>query len=196
MIVTRQMIDDEGRRWLWGDPRLNRYLQSMLDPVELWPFCIRHLGFIELLHRSSWLRVRLDPSIASSTAVAAVLYWIFDNSFRRAVISTWNGGWAEKIVGGPQELTKFLLKIDSVSAQPQGTWCDRRRVEPITLRADDPLRVLFGAWRSDSLGSDHDIAELCNRLFAARSPWSIGPLTTVMLLRNKAKVIGSIIRAT
>jgi hypothetical protein len=165
MFVDRRMADDEGRLWLWGDPRLSRYLQSSLDPSVLWPFCIRHLGFIELQHRANWMRVRLDPTTVSSTAVTAVLYWIFDNPAQKAVISSWNGGWADKIVGGPQELINFLLKIDAVSAEPQGTWFDRRRVEPITLRANDPLRALFATWRSTALGSDDDVAELCNRLF-------------------------------
>lgn len=166
MFVDRRMVDDEGRLWFWGDPRLNKYLQCSLEPNVLWSFCIRNLGFIELQHRASWMRVRLDPTTVSSTAVTAVLYWIFDHPVQKAVISAWNGGWTDKIVGGPQDLISFLLKIESVSAVPQGTWFDRRRVEPVTLRSDDPLRVLFCAWRSNELGTDHDIAELCNRLFS------------------------------
>lgn len=163
--LDRWLVDDQGEFWRWGDRSLNRQLQTSADPITLWPFCVRNLGFVGLDRSHRKLRLRLRPAKVSTTAIAGLLYWLFDHPPETAVLSQWDDGWHDEIIGGPERLVCRLLAMQVVAAEPAGTWFDRRAVDPSSLSAGHPIRELIGLWKASALDSEARAAELCDRLF-------------------------------
>ena len=163
--LERWLVDDQGEFWRWGDLRLGRQLQTNSDPNTLWPFCIRNLGFVGLDRSHPRLRLRLRPAKVSATAIAGLLFWLFDHPPETTVLSLWDDGWQDEIIGGSDRLMRRLYALQVSAAEPVGTWFDRRAVDPATLDTSHPIRELICLWKAAALGSEAQAADVCDRLF-------------------------------
>jgi hypothetical protein len=141
------LFDDKGQTWDAASPLLAEELSSWLSGDELLKYVVRNLGFIAVnASGGGSVRLRLRPAVASPLALSSVLYWLYDQTIERVLISTLDREWSHELVRSREEAIRRLLAC--VTARPEERRDDfLKEVLPLqALPAVSPLRALLNAW--------------------------------------------------
>lgn len=146
------LFDDSGEAWDAKSPALAEALQASLPADELAKYVVRNMGYIAATETSGSVQIRLRPAVASPTALSAVLYWLYDLTIERVLISFQDEEeWTHALVRTAEEAVKALLERVKFNASDRdGDFL--LQPKPLhDLPDTSPLHAVLAAW-SESRG--------------------------------------------
>lgn len=140
------LFDDKGELWDAKSRKLAEGLHSSLSSEDLSSYAVRNLGFIAISEQNGSLRLSLRPAVVSQMALSGLLYWIFDRSIERVLISFLDGEWSHELVRTREEAVRRLLARTKRDGEDRrGDFLNRPR--PLhDLPKTSPLRAVLDAW--------------------------------------------------
>ena len=99
------------------------------------------------------MRIRLRPAVASPTALSAVLYWLYDQTIERVLISFLDKEWTHALVRTVDEAVKALLaRVKFNASDREGDFL--LQPKPLhDLPDTSPLHAVLAAWSEWAGGS-------------------------------------------
>jgi len=141
------LFDDSGEVWDAKSPTLAEALQASLSADELAKYVVRNMGYIAATETSGSVQIRLRPAVASPTALSAVLYWLYDLTIERVLISFLDEEeWTHALVRTVDEATKALLaRVKFNASDREGDFL--LQAKPLhDLPDTSPLHAVLAAW--------------------------------------------------
>ena len=147
------IFDDNGCMWDTQSPALYAEFYGVSCDFDLIAYLIDNLGFVELQYkRPDAARLRLHPETASSAAIAAAIFAVWDDCPTRIVISTRGARATDMICMGPSAATAHIASLVANAQNQTHQRFISKSVSPReALDARDPLAKLLDLWVS-SLG--------------------------------------------
>jgi hypothetical protein len=106
------LIDERGRHWEARSLALRSRLRASIGDQELAQFAILNLGFIAIAAERDSVRIQLRPAVVAPAALGALYLWLHRRPPGRIVVSWYDSGWQDEIVGwgtdGWRRLTTLL----------------------------------------------------------------------------------------
>src|SRR5690606_13635228 len=109
-------------------------------------YAVRNLGYVLIIDRPDFLRLRMRPLLVSSRAVAALFYYLAERRPRRAAISWFDDAWRDEVCGDTKTLFRRVSEILHASvgaAVPEPFIATRRSLETILTPAGHPFAPLL-----------------------------------------------------
>ncbi len=150
------VIDDLGEERPWPSPRILGQLHCTgadFDPLD---YIVRNLGYVLIVERPDFVRVRLRPMLVSSRTVAALYYRLAECRPRRTAISWMGETWHDEVCGDSRTLFRRLTEIlhgSMRSAPPEPFIATPRSMETVLAPGGHPFAPLLRGWLK---GSWHD----------------------------------------
>jgi hypothetical protein len=140
------LFDDKGEQWDATSRLLADELHSSLPSRELSSYAVRNLGFIAASEQNGSLRLSLRPAIVSPMALSGLLYWIFDRTIERALISFLDKEWSHELLRTKDEVVhRLLARTRREEEDRRGDFLQRQK--PLhDLPRTSPLRAVLDAW--------------------------------------------------
>ena len=140
------LFDDSGEVWDAKSPALGEALQASLSADELAKYVVKNLGFIAATETCGSVQIRLRPAVASPTALSAVLYWLYDQTIERVLISFLDEEWTHALVRTVDEAVKALLaRVKFNASDREGDFL--LQPKPLhDLPDTSPLHAVLAAW--------------------------------------------------
>ena len=140
------LFDDSGEVWDAKSPALGEALQASLSADELAKYVVKNLGFIAATEACGSVQIRLRPAVASPTALSAVLYWLYDQTIERVLISFLDEEWTHALVRTVDEAVKALLaRVKFNASDREGDFL--LQPKPLhDLPDTSPLHAVLAAW--------------------------------------------------
>jgi len=140
------LFDDRGEVWDAKSTRLAETLHASLSVEELAKYVVRNMGYIAATETGGSVQIRLRPSVVSPTAMSAVLYWLYDQTIERVLISFLDDDWTHALVRTVDEAVKALLeRVKFNAADREGDFL----LQPMPLHDlpdTSPLHAVLAAW--------------------------------------------------
>jgi hypothetical protein len=145
-MMQSLLFDDRGETWDAKSRSLAEALQASLSGDELSKYVVRNLGFIAATENDGSVRVRLRPAVVSPAALSALLYWLYDQTIERVLISWLEGEWSHELVRSCEEaVTALLARVRFTATDREGDFLNQQR--PLhDLPDTSPLRAVLNAW--------------------------------------------------
>jgi hypothetical protein len=104
------LFDDVGGRWRAGSRALARVLKSSIRGDDLVRYAVVNIGFIAAEARGTSVRVRIRPAVASTVALAGLLYWMHDQRMERVLISSFDHGWSHMLLPTREDALAYVAR--------------------------------------------------------------------------------------
>lgn len=140
------LFDDRGEMWNGKSHGLAEALQASLTGEALATYVVKNLGFIAVAINKGSLRINVRPSVVSSIAFSALLYWLLDRPVERVLLSILDKGWSHQMYGNREDAVVALLERCGPAHDDRPGEFLRRRTNPKELPASSPLRGLLSIW--------------------------------------------------
>jgi len=171
------VIDDLGEEEPWPSARILRQLDCARADFDVLDYAVRNLGYVLIIDRPDFLRLRMRPLLVSSRAVAALFYYLAERRPRRAAISWFDDAWRDEVCGDTKTLFRRVSEILHASvgaAVPEPFIATRRSLETILTPAGHPFAPLLRCWiagsRGDLLGAVKAVGLWDRAMVAQRNP--------------------------
>lgn len=140
------LFDDKGELWDAKSRKLADELQASLPSDELQKYVVRNLGFIAVTDNNGSLRLSLRPAVVSQMALSALLYWMYDRTIERVLISSLDSDWSHELVRTRDEaVRRLLMRARRDGEDRHGDFLNQQR--PLhDLPQGSPLRAVLNAW--------------------------------------------------
>lgn len=147
------VIDDCGEEHFWPSATIFREFDGLRSDCDPLAYAVRNLGFVLIIDRPGFLRLRLRPLLVSSRAVAALLYWLAERRPARSAIAWFDDVWHDEVCGGPKQLYSRLTEILNAStgnllAEPY--LATRRSMDTVLDQPGHPFAPLLKTWLRSS----------------------------------------------
>jgi hypothetical protein len=151
------VIDDLGEERPWPSPHILRQLHCDGADFDALDYIVRNLGYVLIVDRPDFVRVRLRPMLVSSRTVAALYYSLAERRPRRTAISWMTERWNHEVCGEPKDLFRRLTDIlhgSMRSDPPEPFIATPRSMETVLAPGGHPFAPLLrgwlkGSWRDD-----------------------------------------------
>lgn len=143
------VIDDLGEERPWPSSRILSQLgcaDADFDPLD---YIVRNLGYVLIVDRPDFVRVRLRPMLVSSRTVAALYYRLAERRPRRAGISWMGERWHHEVCGDSKELFRRLTDIlhgSMRSEPPEAIIATPRSLESVLAPGGHAFAPLLRSW--------------------------------------------------
>jgi hypothetical protein len=154
------IIDDLGEEHPWPSSRVFKEFDALRADFDPLAYAVRNLGFVLIVERPGFLRLRLRPLLVSSRAVAALFYSLAERRPTRSAITWFDDIWHDELCAGPKHLYSRLTDILHRSARSFVTepyLATRRSLDTVLNPPGHPFAPLLKSWlkgaRDDLLAS-------------------------------------------
>jgi hypothetical protein len=175
------VIDDLGEEHFWPSATIFREFESLRADCDPLAYAVRNLGFVLIIDRPGFLRLRLRPLLVSSRTVAALFYWLAEHRPARSAVAWFDDQWHDEVCGGPRQLYQRLSEMLHASARSlvsEPYLATRRSMDAILDPPGHPFAPLLKSWLR---GSREDLLAIARRqglweraMVAERDPLSGG----------------------
>jgi hypothetical protein len=147
------VIDDLGEEHPWPSSRIFKEFDGLRTDYDPLSYAVRNLGFVLIVERPGFLRLRLRPLLVSSRAVAATFYSLAERRPARSAIAWFDEIWHDELCGAPRQLYRRLTEIlhssaRSVVAEPY--LATRRSLDAVLNPPGHPFAPLLKSWLAGS----------------------------------------------
>lgn len=143
------VIDDLGAEHSWPWPAMFEQIDVMRCDCDPLAYVVRNLGFVLIIDRPDFLRLRLRPLLVSTRTIAALFYWLAERRPPRSAIAWFDDVWHDEVCGGPRRLHDRLSAIlqGSVRLLPtEPHLATRRSMDTVLDPPGHPFAPLLKAW--------------------------------------------------
>jgi hypothetical protein len=147
------VIDDCGEEHFWPSAAIFREFDGLRTDCDPLSYAVRNLGFVLIIDRPDFLRLRLRPLLVSSRAVAALLYWLAERRPARSAIAWFDHTWHDEVCGGPKQLYARLTEILNSSTRSrldEPYLATRRSMDTVLDQPGHPFALLLKTWLRSS----------------------------------------------
>ena len=152
--ITRTLvIDDRGEQEPWPSRRILEGLGAANADFDAADYVVRNLGFVLIIDRPDFLRLRLRPLLVSGQAVAALFFYLAERAPRRAAIAWFGDAWHDEVCGNAKDLLARLSALLHTSTRgpvPEPYIATRRSMDTVLTQAGHPFAPLLRAWLKGS----------------------------------------------
>jgi hypothetical protein len=151
--VQYVVIDDLGEEHPWPSSRIFKEFDGVRADYDPLSYAVRNLGFVLIVERPGFLRLRLRPLLVSSRAVAAMFYALAERRPARSAIAWFDGTWHDELCGGPKQLYRRLTEILHGSARSfvaEPYLATRRSLDAVLNPPGHPFAPLLKSWLAGS----------------------------------------------
>lgn len=143
------VIDDRGEAHYWPSATIFREFEGLRSNCDPLAYAVRNLGFVLVIDRPDFLRLRLRPLLVSSRTVAALFYWLAERRPSRSAIAWFDDTWHDEVCGGSKQLYNRLAEVLHGStgnplAEPY--LATRRSMDTILDPPGHPFAPLLKVW--------------------------------------------------
>jgi hypothetical protein len=160
ILTTTRVIDDRGEDEPWPSVRILKDLDLRRVDFDAADFVVRNLGYVLIVDRSDFVRVRLRPLLVSSRTVAGLFYYLAERRPRRAAIAWFGDAWHDEVCGNIKDLfarLSALLQASSRGPVAEPYIATKRSMDTLLAPPGHPFAPLLRAWlkgsRDDLLGT-------------------------------------------
>jgi hypothetical protein len=175
------VIDDLGAEHPWPWSPIFRQLDGLGPDCDPLAYIVRNLGFILIIDRPDFLRLRLRPLLVSTRSVAALFYWLAERRPARSAITWYDEGWHDEVCGSPRQLRNRLgaiLQGGAARLPAELYLATRRHMDTVLDPPGHPFAPLLKAWlrgsREELLASAQQQGLWQRAMVAERDPVSGG----------------------
>ncbi|HEX2116590.1 MAG TPA: hypothetical protein VHM01_19470 [Alphaproteobacteria bacterium] len=147
------LIDDLGEEHPWPSSRIFKEFDAARADYDPLAYAVRNLGFVLIVERPGFLRLRLRPLLVSSRAVAAMFYCLAERRPPRSAIAWFDDAWHDELCGGPKHLYRRLTEILHRSARSfvaEPFLATRRSLDAVLNPPGHPFAPLLKSWLNGS----------------------------------------------
>jgi hypothetical protein len=147
------VIDDRGEEEPWPSARILKDLAATHADFDAADYIVRNLGYVLVVDRHDFVRVRLRPLLVSSPAVAALFFYLAERRPRRAAISWFGDAWHDQVCGSSKDLLDRLSDLLHGSTRgplPEPYIATRRSMDTVLTPAGHAFAPLLRAWLKGS----------------------------------------------
>jgi hypothetical protein len=152
-LTYTRIIDDRGEEEPWPSVRILKDLHAAQADFDAADFAVRNLGYVLIVDRPDFLRLRLRPLLVSSRAVAALFYYLAERRPRRAAIAWFGDAWHDEVCGSAKDLFARLTALLHTSTRghvPEPYIATRRNLDTVLSPDGHPFAPLLRAWLKGS----------------------------------------------
>jgi hypothetical protein len=147
------VIDDRGEEEPWPSARILKDIDPAHADFDAVDFAVRNLGYVLIVDRPDFVRVRLRPLLTSSRAVAALYFYLAERSPPRAAIAWFDDAWHDEVCGNAKALIARLTSLLHGSTRvpvPEPHIATRRSLDTVLNPDGHPFAPLLRAWLKGS----------------------------------------------
>jgi hypothetical protein len=163
------IFDDQGELWDAQSRRLAHDLHASISGEELVDYVIRNLGFVAAKDLNGSLRISLRPAVVSPIAFNALMYWLYDRTAERVLISFCDREWTHELMRSRDEaVRKLMTRVDFGQGARDGDFL-QQDLPLESLPDTSPLRDVLDMWRASGGKFDRErLAPLLERALNGR----------------------------
>lgn len=158
------VIDDLGVEHAWPSSAIFRQFDQLRADHDPLGHVVRKLGFVLIVDRPGFVRLRLRPLLVSTRAVATLLYWLAERRPARGAIAWFDDGWHDEVCGGLRQLYRRLTALFQDSTEvpaPESYLATPRSLDAVLDPPGHLCAPLLETWLS---GSREDLIASAQRL--------------------------------
>jgi hypothetical protein len=147
------VIDDLGEEHPWPSTRIFNEFECIRADYDPLAYAVRNLGFVLIVDRPGFLRLRLRPLLVSSRAVAATFYALAERRPARSAIAWFDDAWHDEVCGGPKQLYRRLTELLHSSTRnfvAESFLATRRSLDAVLNPPGHPFAPLLTSWLKGS----------------------------------------------
>lgn len=153
ILTTTRVIDDRGEEEPWPSVRILKDLDMTRADFDAADYVVRNLGYVLIVDRPDFVRLRLRPLLVSSRTVAGLFYYLAERRPRRAAIAWYGDAWHDEVCGNAKDLFARLTELLHGSTRgpmPEPHIATRRSMDTVLSPAGHPFAPLLRAWLKGS----------------------------------------------